>query len=156
MSLNHAFQRFQKLLANGPLEKYYNLSNHLKIKTCCSPEENNVIITIYYCSPEEFSKIKELPFEINCIIHSYLYNKIEIKILIIYPLEYPFCSPMWCLISTKHNIKTTLNINRYYKYLIQKHNHKYKKYGSHAIGIDKDILEFIQQINHFECILSYS
>lgn len=152
----YAIQRLQNILTNGPLEKYYNLPDNFKIKTNCSEQANNIILSILYYSYPEFSKIKELPFEISCIIHSYLYNKIEINILIIYPLEYPFVSPIWTLINVKHNFKTLLNLNKYYKYLIDTHNHKHLKYWSPAITIASNILEFIQQINHIEYILSYS
>lgn len=156
MSLNCALRNLQKILDNGPLEKYYNLPDNFKIKTKYSEQENNMILSILYYSYPEFSKIKELPFEINCIIHSYLCIKMEINILIIYPLEYPFVRPIWGLINVKHNFKTLLNLNKYYKYLIDKHNHKHLQYWSPAISIDNNILEFIQQINHIEYILSYS
>ena len=151
-----AIQRLQNILTNGPLEKYYNLPDNFKIKTNHSERENNMILSILYYSYPEFSKIKELPFEINCIIHSYLCIKMEINILIIYPLEYPFYRPIWELINVNHNFKTPLNLNKYYKYLIDKHNHKHKQYWTPAITIASNILEFIQQINHIEYILSYS
>lgn len=156
MSLNYALRSLQKILTNEPLEKYYNIPDNFKIKTSCSEVEIKIILSILYYSYNEFLKIKELPFEISCIIHSYLYNKMEINILITYPLEYPFVRPIWSLINVKHNFKTLLNLNKYYKYLIDKHNHKHLQYWSPAISIDRNILEFIQQINHIEYILSYS
>jgi hypothetical protein len=55
-----AIQRLQNILANGPLEKYYNIPDNFKIKTNHSERENNMILSILYYSYPEFSKIKEI------------------------------------------------------------------------------------------------
>jgi hypothetical protein len=80
MSLNYALRSLQKILTNEPLEKYYNIPDNFKIKTNCSEEENKIILSILYYSYPEFSKIKELPFEISL--------KLVVSFILIYVIKW--------------------------------------------------------------------
>ena len=154
--LENKFRYLEQLLETQQLEEYFNIPDKIKIRVTSNLPERTMNLTISYYSTQEFSKIKGLPFEINCLIHSYLYNKIEIHILIAYPNNYPFVPPIWSFIHVNHNLKTLLDLHEYYKYLIDGHNRKHEKDWSPIIRPCQNILEFIKQINHFEYILSYS
>ena len=136
------FEQFNKLLGNDLLENYFGISQNFKL-LIQSSNENEIKLTIIYFSQNKFLKIKNLPFEINCVIHSYLYNKMELNILMTYPFDYPFKSPQWSLLEVNHNFTTILDIEKYYNYIILLHNLKYNiKNWSPAITISNDILDF--------------
>ena len=153
MSYAYRVRNLEKILETQQLEEYFNIPDKIKIRVTSNLPERTMNLTISYYSTQEFSKIKGLPFEINCMIHSYLHDKMVLQILIAYPYSYPFVHPIWSFIHVNHNLKTLLDLHEYYKYLIDVHN---EKDWSPAIDILANILEFIQQINHIEYILSYS
>lgn len=87
------------------------------------------------------------------ITNTYLPSKIDMNIKICFEKEWPFYPPHWELYSIKTNIKPQqIELKNYYKYVIQNHNNMNGFYWTPAISIEKDIIEFIQKINHFEFI----
>jgi hypothetical protein len=90
---------------------------------------------------------------INDIIATYATDIINIKIKINHYDDYPFKFPVWNLTTLLYNIKYPLNLRDYYKYIIDNHNNRYKTDWSPAIGVEKDILEFISKINHFDYLI---
>ena len=145
---------FYNLLNDSSLEDYYGIPKTIRLHTTPDIEQQKLTLSIIYNS-NHFYKIKELPFDINKMIHSYLHNKLEINIQISFPSLYPFRAPTWSLIRTRHNFLTSLSIPDYYKYLINSHNNQYVGNWSPTITMEKDILEFIQKINHFEYLLHH-
>ena len=93
-----------------------------------------------------------LPDEISKNINSYLVDYINV----IYKIKYTSCNmtpPNFSLYSVEYNIpKPHINIKKYYKYLINKHNGIYNKNWSPAVKIRVSILEIItmMKLNHFQ------
>ena len=88
-------------------------------------------------------------------ILSYLLDKIVIDIKISFPSKYPFEPPRWMLQNIKTNIKPKqIKLDKYYEYIIDKHNLSYSERDnwSPLYTIEKDIIIFIERINHFEFI----
>jgi hypothetical protein len=96
--------------------------------------------------------IRELPPEINGLIAEYLPSYITLNIRMDYTNTYPFDLPKWSLVSCDDRLASSLkNAEEYYKYIIDTHNSIYRSHNwSPAIDIDKDILQFMIRINHFE------
>ena len=84
---------------------------------------------------------------------SYLLEKIVIDIKISIPNKFPFKPPRWMLQNIKTNIKPKqIKLDKYYEYIINKHNNQ-NDYSWHPIfTIEKEIFVFIVRINHFEFI----
>lgn len=88
-------------------------------------------------------------------ILSYLLEKIVIDIKITIPNKFPFKPPRWMLQNIKTNIKPKqIKLDKYYEYIIDKHNLSYSERDnwSPLYTIEKDIIIFIERINHFEFI----
>ena len=97
---------------------------------------------------------EHLPIEIcNEIRKFYKFDYIKICIKINYNEDYPFKHPNWNLIHVKHNLDLSINLENYYKEIVQYHNSLNKKNWSPAIDIHIDILDFIQKINHFDYMM---
>jgi hypothetical protein len=80
MSYLRRLEYLNKILENESLEKYFGISQNFKI-TINSSDDKKIILSILYFSHNEFLKIKNLPFEINSVINSYLYNKMEMNMV---------------------------------------------------------------------------
>ena len=96
-----------------------------------------------YCifeSPIEYYKL-EIPFELNCLILSYLYENKKAIFHIKIPNDYPFRPPEWIL------IYCTSNIRSQYKTAVQFQNARYKQSWETSINLEKDILYMIDAIN---------
>lgn len=91
-----------------------------------------------------------LPIELSNIIAEYNTYFVNLEIKITFPDSYPFCPPIWSLQEAKYNVSIP---DDYYANIIENHNHHYEYDWSPAISIEKDILYFIQKINHFEYII---
>jgi hypothetical protein len=95
-----------------------------------------------------------LPKELSRIISEYLPTKITICIEILFPNNYPFIQPTYSLMNVEHNVPNLpINLKDYCEYIVDNHNAQYKHYWSPAIEIDKDILDFVRKINHFEYLV---
>lgn len=91
-------------------------------------------------SVEIFVKL-ELPFEVNCIVLSYLYEPSYAEFQIIVPNDYPFKPPVWILI---HSDKKKYN---HYKKVEMYQNTRYRNSWEPSISFEKDILYMIECIN---------
>ena len=142
------------------LDEYFNISNtketKIKISAITNESENNVLLKIKFIN-EPFTlnetNIRQLPKEINKIIASYIPSYIEINTIIHYLEHYPFNPPTWNLTSVIDKSSSSINLQEYYQYIVNCHNHQYQLSWSPAIWIEHDILNFIERINHFEQII---
>lgn len=147
------------------LDENFNISNtketKIKISAIINESENNILLKIKFIN-EPFTlneiNIRQLPPEINKIIASYIPSYIEINTIIHYThnleqTQYPFRPPTWNLISVIDKSSSSINLQEYYQYIMNCHNHQYQLSWSPAIWIEHDILNFITRINHFEQII---
>jgi hypothetical protein len=91
-------------------------------------------------SVEIFVKL-DLPFEVNCIVLSYLHEPTYAEFQIIVPDDYPFKPPVWILIGAdkkKYNNYKKAEINQ---------NVRYRNSWEPSISFEKDILYMIESIN---------
>lgn len=156
-TLDRSYLSFIKNLQKNSIENYFGIKPHDNSKiniTISNIVDNNMVLNIRFIKREDFYNLNNLPMEIIKIIHSYGNYYIDITLNILFPEQYPFDRPIWSLSKISHNIELQqpLEIEDYYKYLIQNHNNPPERYWSHT-SIEKDILEFIQKINHFEFLL---
>lgn len=98
------------------------------------------IICKFEFSIEIFVKL-ELPFEVNCIVLSYLHEPSYAEFQIIIPNDYPFKPPVWILI---HSDKK--KYNNYKKAEIYQ-NVRYRNSWEPSISFEKDILYMVECIN---------
>jgi hypothetical protein len=150
--------RFITLFQNYSFEEYFGIvnTNETYLKMNLFIQENEFIFTINFQKYYKCYDILELPIEISRLIASYNRDIITIKIKILLTDDYPFTRPVWVLDSVEGNINTQLNLTEYYEYIVENHNNMYELDWSPAISIDKDILEFVQKINHFDYVLDYN
>lgn len=159
-TLDRSYLSFTKNLQNNSIENYFDIAppDNSKINITISKiVDNNMVLNIKFIKREYFYNLNNLPMEIIKIIHSYGNYYIDITLNIVFPEQYPFDRPLWALSKIHHNIELeqALDIEDYYKCIIQNHNKPPEKYWSPATTIEKDILEFIQKINHFEYLVEY-
>jgi len=102
------------------------------------------------------NNIRELPPDINQLISEYLPSYITLELRMDYTPTYPFDIPLWSLISVDDRLASSLkNAKEYYRYIIHTHNTTYQQHNwSPATDIDKDILQFMVRINHFNSLFS--
>jgi restriction endonuclease S subunit len=100
--------------------------------------------------------IRELPPEINGLVSEYLPSYITLELRIDYTSAYPFDIPKWSIVSCNDRLASSLkNAEEYYKYIIYTHNSIYQQHNwTPTIDIDKDILQFMIRINHFDSLFS--
>ena len=87
------------------------------------------------------------------LVSSYLTLEVMVEFKIMYPADYPWNPPQWSVDTIKYNIGHSFNLLEYYQYIVQIHNEMLRKDWSPAISLDKDFIDFLQKINHFEYIL---
>ena len=152
----HRYNTFINCLNNSTIEKYFGIINqpNKSLNFTLKREENELYFTVSFLKSCNID-IKEFPKEINDIISSYSSEFIKINLKILHYADYPFHPPEWSLLNILCNIKIPFNLNDYYNYIINNHNEMYKTDWSPAINIEKDILEFIQKINHFDMLIEY-
>ena len=131
-------ERFEENLNGIPIGDYFQVP--IKI-TAKYPDMMN--ITCRFSEKKKYNEIYiklEVPFEINCIILSYLpyYSYGEYQIIV--PDDYPFKPPVWLLINTNET-----NSNKY-KNAEKYHNVEYRNSWEPSISFEKDILYMIQTI----------
>jgi len=128
-------QRFQENLGNMSIGEYFQVP--MKITTNHSDVLN--ITCKFEFSTEVFVKL-ELPFELNCIVLSYLHEPSYAEYQIIIPDDYPFRPPVWILIDSDKK-----NYENYKKSEIFQ-NVRYKNSWEPSISFEKDILYMIESI----------
>jgi len=108
----------------------------------------------------ESTRLPELAMD---LITDYLYSELRLKFKISFGPGYPFNQPTWSLVSVYSELDHDssqyggMTLKDYYAYLVEMHNNSYiRDVGegnwSPAITIDKDVLYFINRINHFDSI----
>jgi len=152
-------RRIAKLCSNIDIRKlheYFGIpstkENKISISLQINAGENTICLKIIYIHDNfnlKKQNIRELPQEINNIIHSYLVSYVEINTIILYGDGYPFLPPQWNLSSVINKSSATINLNEYYEYIVNCHNNQYTINWSPAIIIEKDILLFITRVNFF-------
>lgn len=164
-------QRFEQEFDTVDMAEFYQINKvdnkvDEKIKIQKTVHSDYILLTIHFRKSPPCPEF-DLPYEINEMIREYLIYVIEIQIKIKYSPSYPFSPPIWFLLAVYHNLVTEVSLLDYYSYKVNQHNQSYVAYivslGSHpnymdngwtpAITIDKDILSFIQKINHFDEVL---
>lgn len=155
--------KFEREFKQVDLARYYQLK---KTPYECIDVSKEVIdgciqVTVVY-QKKSHCPLLQMPPEMIAKIRSYLTYKIELKVKIQYSENYPFSPPTWSFNSVTHTIPNQVNLTDYYIYKVSCHNNQYVQYlldgryrteWTPAITIEKDILTFIQKINHFDEML---
>jgi hypothetical protein len=162
---NVRLARFEKEFKDINLSHYYQLKHGPDegVEIEKDVKEGSVLLTIRYKKKSSCPQL-DLPSEILSYINEYLNYYIEIKTKITYSPNYPFSPPVWFIQEVNHNIPGQYYMMDYYIYRVSQHNKSYNRYvlkmeqpfyegWTPAISIDKDILSFIQKVNHFDEML---
>lgn len=158
--------RFEKDFGPVDLADFYQLNKaYEKINIEKSVQSDSILLTVTFTKTCPYAKF-DLPIELNQLIREYLIYIIKIQIKIKYSPSYPFSPPIWFLQGVRHNLATDVCLLDYYSYKVNQHNQTYTTYitlGNHlnftenawtpAITVEKDILSFVQKINHFDEVL---
>jgi hypothetical protein len=126
-------ERFEESRGNMTIGEYFQVPMKIKIN-----HENILNIVCSFSQPKKCYVKLDLPFEINCIVLSYLYQPSFAKYQIIVPDDYPFKPPVWILI---HSDKK--NEEKYKKAEVYQ-NVRYRNSWEPSISFEKDILYMIE------------
>jgi hypothetical protein len=164
MNIQHTrLVQFEEEFGNVDLSRFYQLPTSIKIDK--EIKENSMYLTIRYKNTP-YCPCFQLPTDIVSYIRKYLTHRIEIKTKIVYSSNYPFVPPIWFIQSVKHTFQ--IDLLDYYIDKVHQHNTTYLTYmmnpfdvnslsllgdWSPAISVEKDILYFLQKINHFDEVL---
>ena len=91
---------------------------------------------------------------INTRLFSLSYGDVlKLDCTITYQETYPFSPPVWTLVNIviKEDIQS-IDLKEYYENIVSNHNLQYTVNWTPSIRLEKDVLDFIQKINHFEYI----
>uniref|UniRef100_A0A6C0D299 UBC core domain-containing protein n=1 Tax=viral metagenome TaxID=1070528 RepID=A0A6C0D299_9ZZZZ len=128
-------ERFEELRGNMSIGDYFQVPMKITIK---HPDIMNITCK-FELSVEVYVKL-ELPFELNCIILSYLHEPSYAEFIIIVPNDYPFKPPVWLLMNAdKKRYKQMYNAGTF-------HNSRYRHSWEPSISFEKDILYMIESI----------
>jgi len=155
--------KFDREFKQVNLARYYQLKNssHEFIDVSKEVKGSSIYLTIVY-RKKLHCPVLDLPPEMMSKIRSYLTYKIELKLKIVYSENYPFVPPMWFMKCVKHTIPNQVDLTDYYCYKVRCHNSQYVQdflegistsSWTPVIAIEKDILTFIQKVNHFNEML---
>jgi len=155
-------QRFEKDFGAVDLTDFYQLNKDFETVHIEKTIHSDCIqLSIHYkknCPSLDL----DLPFEMNEKIREYLIYDIEIRLKIKYSPSYPFSPPVWFLEGVYHNLPTERPLFYYYSHKVSQHNKSYTDFIiSHyletawtpAITVEKDILSFVQKVNHFDEVI---
>lgn len=134
---------FKENLNGLSINEYFQVPMKIIIK---HPDMTN--ITCKFLQKKQYNELYiklDLPFELNCLILSYLYYYSYGEYKIIVPNDYPFKPPLWVLIDTNEPYKPNI-YNKYKKAEIY-HNIEYRNSWETSISFEKDILYMIEQLN---------
>ena len=125
-------ERFKENLNGMEISEYFQVPIKIQVET---EDVLNITCTFKF-NEENFVKL-ELPFEVNCIVLSYLYQYSFGEYQIIVPDDYPFKPPFWVLIQTNDTTSK-------YKKAEMIHNMQYRNSWEPSISFEKDILYMIE------------
>jgi hypothetical protein len=124
-------ERFKENLNGMEIGEYFQVPIKIQVET---EDVLNITCTFKF-NEENFVKL-ELPFEVNCIVLSYLYQPSFAKYQIVIPDDYPFKPPVWILIHSNNEEK--------YKKVEIYQNVRYRNSWEPSISFEKDILYMIE------------
>jgi len=156
INLHRRLKRLEDICATQTLEEYYNIqnTNNCKLKISYIRTTPYTILLHIHFEKSRFYDFLNLPLEVSRIISEYAPTTISIRVGITFPNDYPFNQTVYSLINVDHSIPNIpMNLEEYYKYIVDNHNYQYSKYWSPAILIDRDILDFVRKVNHFEYLV---
>jgi ubiquitin-protein ligase len=150
--INRRFTEFNHSIEkHGSVTKYFGIPGDIDINYSKVGTKMQLDIR-FFKKGEPFNF--NLPIEMVQLITAYSNHFIDISLDIVFPRDYPFRPPVWRLKEVKHNIKIgSLDVDEYYENIVKNHNRQHKRSWSPATCIEKDILYFIQRVNHFEYLL---
>lgn len=125
-------ERFKENLNGMEIGKYFQVPMKIEVET---EDVLNITCTFKINICDIYVKL-ELPFEVNCIVLSYLYQPSFAKYQIIVPNDYPFKPPVWILIHSTNEEK--------YKKAEIYQNSRYRYSWEPSISFEKDILYMIE------------
>jgi hypothetical protein len=160
---NSRITKFDREFKYVDLARYYQLKKgpYESIDIRKEVVDSSIQLTIRY-QKKAHCPCFDLPPEMLANIRSYLTNTIELHLKILYSIDYPFSPPVWVMRGVTHTIPTQVDLLDYYCYKVNCHNRQYVQdflggnstsSWSPAISIEKDILTFIQKVNHFNEML---
>lgn len=126
-------ERFEESRGNISIGDYFQVPMKIKIN-----HENILNISCSLSQKKECYIKLDLPFEVNCIVLSYLYEYSFGEYCIIVPDDYPFKPPVWLLLNS--------NDSNTYKKAEIFHNSRYRHSWEASISFEKDILYMIESI----------
>ena len=139
-------ERFEEnlILDNKSIGEYFQVPMKIKIK-----HDDVLNITCKFSQKKKHYEIfikLDLPFEVNCIVLSYLYVWTYGEYQIIIPNDYPFKPPFWLLINSNESNDT----HEKYKKAEIYQNARYRYSWEPSISFEKDILYMIESIIKYE------
>ena len=136
--MNTMKESFKELLNGKPIGEYFGVPLKITLDT----NDEIYKCTFYHFKPYYYklNPSMDLPFELNCLILSYLCEYSKAIFHITYPRDYPFKPTKWELIELRANIPTT------YKKAVMWQNQSYVNSWSPSITLEKDILYMIENI----------
>lgn len=129
-------ERFEESRENMSIGDYFQVPMKIKIN-----HENLLHIMCNFSQKKECYVKLDLPFEVNCIVLSYLYENSFGEYCIITPDDYPFKPPVWLLMNSSDS-----NDSKIYKKAEIFHNARYRHSWEPSISFEKDILYMIECI----------
>ena len=152
------FNRQLKLFINNleseskNIVEYFNLntSNNLTIEI--NPGNGYLNLKIVYNNNNYVFYFDNFPQKLSKYISEYNDCYIEIKLRIKASKNFPFYPEIWELDNINYRGRFPINIKKYYKYIIEKHNANSKsiEYDNVCIYLEKKFLLFLGKINYFE------
>ena len=138
--MNLMKENFQEVLQGKPIGEHFGVPLNITLETKINGPFTCTFryVKHYYYKIDQIKQ--NIPFEINCLILSYLYEYSTAIFKIYFPPDYPFKPTLWVLLDLKANIPTT------YKKAVVWQNQSYLHSWSPAITLEKDILYMIENI----------
>ena len=133
-------ERFEESRGNVSIGDYFQVPMKIKINY-----ENVLNIVCSFIQPKKCYVKLDLPFEVNCIVLSYLNETTFGEYLIIVPDDYPFKPPLWRLIHSSESNKFN-DLKSIYKKAEVFQNSRYRHSWEPSISFEKDILYMIESI----------
>lgn len=136
ININHA-----NIVSHGDLANYYQLENmnvnFLKIK------DDEFSLIIKYKKPYLILPLN-IPIELNHLVYSYLFFKIQFNIQVTFPEDYPFKSPIFTLADIKYK-----HLFPMYNKIIMQHTYTYINDWTPLITVEMQMLDLISVLNTF-------
>jgi hypothetical protein len=163
------YRSFLQTIDDEKLEKYFNLQckpgNRISL-TLDKPENTGYcLLKIEYLKRPDVISFSRIPTSICSHILSYAHSYIKIQIKIWFPSTYPFRPPVWSLdeITECMSLPVEYNLKTYFEDAVTLHNEIYNRVRkpnrndtcinwTPAIGIDSDILYFIERSCDFDSL----